>query len=69
MIADAKARSTNEKVRYQWEFLLGPRYCDSILQKPDQRNHDARYRARPKARLVEQARDWSQAAGATASGL
>src|ERR1700722_1517292 len=34
VIADAKARSTNEKVRYQWELLLGPRYCDSILQSP-----------------------------------
>src|ERR1700722_19770629 len=34
VIADAKARSTNEKDRYQWELLLGPRYCDSILQKP-----------------------------------
>ena len=34
VIADAKARSTNEKVRYQWEFLLGPRYCNSILQSP-----------------------------------
>jgi hypothetical protein len=34
VIADAKARSTNDKVRYQWEMLLGPRYCDSILQKP-----------------------------------
>jgi integrase len=34
VIADAQARSTNDKVRYQWELLLGPRYCDSILQKP-----------------------------------
>ncbi len=34
VIADARARSTNDKVRYQWELLLGPRYCDSILQKP-----------------------------------
>ena len=34
VIADAKTRSTNEKVRYQWELLLGPRYCDSILQSP-----------------------------------
>jgi len=34
VIADAKARSTNEKVRYQWELLLGPRYCELILQKP-----------------------------------
>jgi integrase len=33
VIADAKARSTNDKVRYQWEFLLGPRYCSPILQK------------------------------------
>ena len=34
MIADAQAKSTNDKVRYQWELLLGPRYCGSILQKP-----------------------------------
>ena len=34
VIADAKTRSTNDKVRYQWELLLGPRYCDLILQKP-----------------------------------
>jgi integrase len=34
VIADAQARSTNDKVRYQWELLLGPRYCDLILQKP-----------------------------------
>ena len=32
--ADAQARSTNDKVRYQWELLLGPRYCGSILEKP-----------------------------------
>jgi integrase len=34
VIADAKVRSTNDKVRYQWELLLGPRYCDSLLEKP-----------------------------------
>ena len=34
VIADAQTRSTNDKVRYQWELLLGPRYCDSILPKP-----------------------------------
>ena len=34
MIADAKERSTNDKVRYQWEHLLGPSYCASLLQKP-----------------------------------
>jgi integrase len=34
VIADARARSTNDKVRYQWELLLGPRYCGPILQKP-----------------------------------
>jgi integrase len=34
VIADAQARSTNDKVRYQWELLLGPKYCGSILQKP-----------------------------------
>src|SRR3954468_24910446 len=34
VIADAQARSANAKVRYQWELLLGPRYCVTILQKP-----------------------------------
>jgi integrase len=34
VIAEAQSRSTNEKVRYQWKLLLGPRYCDSILKKP-----------------------------------
>jgi hypothetical protein len=34
VIADAQERSTNDKVRYQWELLLGPSYCDSLLQKP-----------------------------------
>ena len=34
VIADAQERSTNDKVRYQWELLLGPRYCNSLLQKP-----------------------------------
>jgi integrase len=33
VIADAQARSTNDKVRYQWELLLGPRYCGRILHK------------------------------------
>src|SRR5262245_7366664 len=34
VIAEAQAKSTNDKVRYQWELLLGPRYCGSILAKP-----------------------------------
>ena len=34
VIADAQERSTNDKVRYQWELLLGPRYCNSLLQRP-----------------------------------
>jgi integrase len=34
VIADARSKSTNEKVQYQWELLLGPRYCASILQSP-----------------------------------
>jgi integrase len=33
VIADSKAKSSNDKVRYQWELLLGPRYCQPILQK------------------------------------
>src|SRR5215212_2998206 len=27
VIADAQTRSANAKVSYQWELLLGPRYC------------------------------------------
>jgi integrase len=34
VIADAQAKSTNDKVRYQWKLLLGPRYCNSLLLKP-----------------------------------
>jgi integrase len=34
VIADAQAKSTNDKVRYQWELLLGPRYCNPILHTP-----------------------------------
>jgi integrase len=33
VITDAQARSTNDKVRYQWDLLLGPRYCCPLLQK------------------------------------
>ncbi len=34
VIADAQSKSTNQKVRYQWELLLGPRYCQSIQERP-----------------------------------
>jgi integrase len=34
VIADAQSKSTNDKVRYQWDLLLGPAYCGSILQQP-----------------------------------
>src|SRR3954451_1174481 len=34
VIAEAQAKSTNDKVRYQWDLLLGPRYCGAILSKP-----------------------------------
>lgn len=34
VIALAQVSSTNVKVRYQWEFLLGPTYCGSILDMP-----------------------------------
>jgi integrase len=34
VIADAQERSTNDKVRYQWELLLGTRYCASLLPRP-----------------------------------
>jgi integrase len=33
VIALEQAKSTNEKVRYQWVHLLGPAYCASILDK------------------------------------
>src|SRR5918993_2953425 len=33
VINEAQAKSTNDKVRYQWELLLGPRYCGPILEK------------------------------------
>jgi integrase len=34
VVADAQKKSTNDKVRYQWKYLLGPRYCRSLLQMP-----------------------------------
>jgi integrase len=34
VIALEQARSTNEKVRYQWELLLGPSYCALIINRP-----------------------------------
>jgi Arm DNA-binding domain len=34
VIAVEQAKSTNAKVRYQWELLLGPAYCASLLDKP-----------------------------------
>jgi len=33
VIVEAKARTTNEKVRYQWERHLGPAYCGPILDR------------------------------------
>ncbi|MEJ1935476.1 site-specific integrase, partial [Nostoc sp. NIES-2111] len=33
VIALERPKSTNDKVRYQWELLLGPRYCAAILDK------------------------------------
>jgi len=34
VIRAAQGRSTNKKVRYQWDLLLGPKYCGSLLNKP-----------------------------------
>jgi integrase len=34
VVADAKAKSTNRKVRYQWERHLGEAYCWSLLDRP-----------------------------------
>ena len=34
VIADAQAKSTNAKVRYQWERHLGPAYCEALLARP-----------------------------------
>ena len=34
MIADAQARSTNAKVKYQWARHLGPVYCGPLLERP-----------------------------------
>ncbi|MEJ1938697.1 hypothetical protein WDZ92_51535, partial [Nostoc sp. NIES-2111] len=34
VIALEQPKSTNDKARYQWELLLGPRYCSAILEKP-----------------------------------
>ncbi|MGA9825215.1 MAG: Arm DNA-binding domain-containing protein [Methylocystis sp.] len=34
VIAGAQARSTNEKVKYQWARHLGPAYCAPLLARP-----------------------------------
>jgi integrase len=34
VIAEAQARSVNEKARYQWERHLGPAYCGLLLARP-----------------------------------
>ena len=34
MIDDAQAKSSNAKVRYQWQLLLGPAYCAPLLDRP-----------------------------------
>ncbi len=34
VIAEAQARTANEKVRYQWERHLGPAYCGALLGRP-----------------------------------
>ncbi len=34
VIADAKRKSANAKVRYQWERHLGPVYCGPLLMRP-----------------------------------
>lgn len=34
VIADAQAKSTNAKVRYQWERYLGQAYCSLLLARP-----------------------------------
>ena len=34
VIAEAQRKSTNEKVRYQWERHLGANYCGQLLERP-----------------------------------
>jgi integrase len=34
VVADAKARTSNAKVAYQWERHLGPAYCGPLLERP-----------------------------------
>jgi integrase len=34
VVAEAQKKSTNAKVRYQWNRHLGPAYCASILDRP-----------------------------------
>jgi hypothetical protein len=34
VIADEQDKSTNDKVKYQWTHLLGPKFCSLILKKP-----------------------------------
>jgi len=34
VVAEAQKRTSNEKVRYQWERHLGPAYCGPLLKRP-----------------------------------
>ena len=69
VIADAQERSTNDKARYQWDLLLGPRYCEVPSAEANQPNNHSRHRTGPAPCLAEQARNRSQATRAFAPSL
>ena len=43
VIADAQSKSTNAKVRYQWERHLGPAYSGPLLARPGTRLSQSRW--------------------------
>lgn len=58
VIAEAQRKSTNAKVRYQWERHLGSAYCEPLL--PRQVDDDPRHCRHPEAGLEQEARGRTQ---------
>ena len=69
VIKQAQSKSTNHKVRYQWELLLGSRYCGPILHKPisEITTLDLEFILRPVWRTKPE--NWTQAPHAASPSL
>ena len=61
VIADAQSKSSNAKVRYQWERHLGPAYSGSVARAAGARDHHGGSCRRAAAGLAHKARGRPQA--------